>query len=293
MKSTPFFILSCARSGSTSLARILNEAHNGICLVEPDPKLNRESRLLWEGRLPNPEKLIESAIIPRIEAAQLRNLIYGEKNLTLTPFISCLYKRLNCRFVFLIRDGREVVRSLMDWHHLMFGNIYREALPSARLRPGVLQILGANPVHLDDADFSRPRPLRGTAAYDNWEHFTREEMCAWYWSVVNERIRAELLSLPAEAWYQVDYSSISEDKILETAGFLELEGLDRRRIRHMLDQRINSVSERAGIKTSYPAFPSWSRDAQNTFQTIAGSTMRSFGYEQLRLSERKGVTVPC
>ncbi len=42
---TVYFILSCARSGSTSLARILDTAGNGACVCEPVPNLNVESRL--------------------------------------------------------------------------------------------------------------------------------------------------------------------------------------------------------------------------------------------------------
>jgi perosamine synthetase len=54
IKARSFFILTCARSGSTSLSKILNEAENGVCKVEPAPNLNRETRLAMDGRLADP-----------------------------------------------------------------------------------------------------------------------------------------------------------------------------------------------------------------------------------------------
>ena len=64
----PFFVISCARSGSTSLATILNKAHNGLCTIEPIPNLNKETREMTEGRLLNPMAVLEKTVLPRVQA---------------------------------------------------------------------------------------------------------------------------------------------------------------------------------------------------------------------------------
>ena len=99
-----FFIVSCARSGSTSIANILNQASNCECIVEPTPNLNTETRLMMEGQLEDPIKLLQETIVKRVQESKAE--VYGEKNVTYAPFIKHLYDLLNCKFVFLTRDGR-------------------------------------------------------------------------------------------------------------------------------------------------------------------------------------------
>ena len=104
---SPFFILSCARSGSTSLARILDAAANGACVVEPTPNLNVETRLAMEGRLADPAGVVREQIAPRVRAGVASHGVYGEKNVTYGPFVPHLREQLDARFVLLKRDGRE------------------------------------------------------------------------------------------------------------------------------------------------------------------------------------------
>src|SRR5688572_29337929 len=90
------------------------------------PNLNAESRELIEGRLDNPHRVLAEQLMPRVAAALDDGAVHGEKNLTLGPFVPHLHTMLNCRFVWIVRDGRDVVRSLLNWHGEAFGNIYRE-----------------------------------------------------------------------------------------------------------------------------------------------------------------------
>ena len=109
-----FFVVSCARSGSTSLARILDQADNGVCAVEPTPNLNRETRDAMDGRLSDLQAAVTQMVVPRVQEGLRQHGVYGEKSITYGPFVPSLYEALGCKFVFLKRDGRDVVRSLIN-----------------------------------------------------------------------------------------------------------------------------------------------------------------------------------
>ncbi len=107
------------------------------------PNLNVESRLAMEGRLEDPGKLVEEIVVPRVREGLARNEIYGEKNVTYGPFIPHLHELTGCKFILLRRDGRDVVRSLMDWHDRMFGNVFRGCADPGDLSQGAVNAIAA------------------------------------------------------------------------------------------------------------------------------------------------------
>jgi hypothetical protein len=72
------------------------------------------------------EHLLRAQILPRIQRGMEEQEVYGEKNLSYGPFVSSMAELFNARFVLILRDGRDVVRSLLDWNNQKFGSIYRE-----------------------------------------------------------------------------------------------------------------------------------------------------------------------
>jgi hypothetical protein len=275
---TAFFILSSARSGSTSLARILDAATNGSCAIEPSPDLNVESRLAMDGRLDDPERVVREVVVPRVEKGCARDGIYGEKHVTYGPFVARIHGLTGGRFVFLRRDGRDVVRSMIDWHERMFGNVYREAPEPGDLSPRAISAAAHLLVHHDTSDYARPRPQPGSRWYDRWETMSRLEMCAFYWATVNDRYRRQLAGLPADAWIEIDYTRPEADDVQRVADFLGLQGLDRDRIASMLESRINSLAERGAEAGSFPRWMDWHGGHRRAFDEIAGDTMRRLGY---------------
>lgn len=281
-----FFILSCARSGSTSLAKILNTAENGICAVEPTPNLNRETRDMMEGRIADPMAVLENTVIPRIWKKLTEVEVYGEKNLTYGPFISYLYQALKCKFVFLKRDGRDVVRSLINWHEKKFGSIYRECKETGNLSPTAISAAANLPVHFDTSDYARPRPLKNDPLYNEWENFTRLEMCAYYWATVNELYFDNLQKLPNNAWIMIDYTTPTAQDIEEVADFLGLKGLDNKLVQNMLQQKINSLKDRnAPYDSLWPIWRNWDRSMRQSFEMIASKTMYRLGYYKPKTSD--------
>jgi hypothetical protein len=278
MKREFFFLVSCARSGSTSLTKILNAATNGKCLLEPGPNLSRETRDLMDGRLSDPRPALSRFMYPRIHAAADME-VYGEKNLTLGPLIGYLHKDLSCRFIFIHRDGRDVVRSLIDWHDKKFGTIYRECREAGRLTAEARQTAARLPVHLDLSDYSRPRPLPGDPLAAEWEHLSRFEMCAYYWSFINQLLLRELGQLPQESWTTINYTAPQAEDIERVADFVGLTGLSKDTVQAMLDQRINSLEDR-GVRASdpFPHWRDWPEDLRQRFDHLAARTMRLLGY---------------
>lgn len=273
-----YFVTSCARSGSTSLARILDTATNGRCLVEPMPNLNAESRDMTEGRIAEPHRIVAEQVVPRVASALDGGMVYGEKNVTLGPFIPHLHDLLRCRFVWIVRDGRDVVRSLLNWHMEAFGNIYRECTVdealSARAQASVAQV----PLELDTADYARPRPQPGDPWHDRWPSLSRFQMTAWYWSHINRLFSAQLCRLPSDTWMRIDYTRITVDRVAQLFAFLGLEGFDASRVEAMLARRINSLEDRFQTEGRFPHWERWTPEQRRQFEEIAGATMRDLDY---------------
>lgn len=278
MNPSSFFIVSCARSGSTSLARILDTAANGRCVSEPSPNLNRETRLMMEGRLSDPECVIRETVGERVKRNLQEVEIYGEKNVTYGPFIRSLHAQLNCKFVFLARDGRDVVRSLINWHEAKFGSVYRECMEPGKLTPEATAAASTLPVHLDTSDYARPRPAPEDELYGEWETLTRAEMCAYYWSRANRLYLEQLEKLPQDAWMTIDYTTPTVEKVLEVAEFCGLRGLQRDAIDALLQRRINSLEDRGAAQGEYPDWCNWDGGRRRKFDDIAGETMRRLGF---------------
>lgn len=192
---------------------------------------------------------------------------------------------LACKFIFLRRDGREVVRSLIDWHEKIFGDIYRECIEPGCLSPKAIRSVASLPVHLDTSDYSRPRPQLGDAFYDEWEFFSREEMCAYYWSYINDLYLNKLKKIPKGAWIEIDYTSPTVDDILRVTNFLSLRGISKNNIQNMLSKKINSLKERFGERRSYPNWNNWDSELKMRFNKIAGKTMERLGYYPSKKSE--------
>lgn len=273
-----YFIISCARSGSTSLTRILDTATNGRCFVEPMPNLNVETREMMEGRLHNPRQILVEQVFPRIAKVLDAGEIYGEKNLTLGPFIPHLYEMLKCKFVFLKRDGRDVVTSLMNWHNEVFGSVYRECKDPGPLSDIARAAVAKLPLEEDTSDYSRPRPGPTDPLYHIWPDLSRFEMVAWYWAYINQLFLRHLTEIPTEDWITVNYTGIQPEDIKCVFDFLGLQGFDRSRVDHMLQARINSVWQRVQRPTRFPNWRLWDTDHQQRFDRLAGTTMRLLGY---------------
>jgi len=278
-----YFILSCARSGSTSLAKILNTSTNSVCQSEPMPNLCVETRLAMEGQLglDDIDKALEESVVSRVNEFSKDNAIYGEKNVTFAPFITHIHDKLACKFIFLKRDGRDVVTSMMNWHEHKFGNFYKEANSSANPSNDALVSAKNLLAYQDISDFSRPRPLKNDKLYYEWSSLSRFEMCSYYWSYINELYLEELAKIPKENYIELDYTNVSADRMIEIGEFLGLEGFEHKTIYEMLNKKINSLEDRGHNSGQFPKWTEWDSNLRDKFDRFAKDTMYKLGYYQL------------
>lgn len=278
-EALPYFVIGVARSGTTSLAQILDGASNGSCAVEPSPNLNRETRAMMEGRLSDPMATLETEVIPRVRQALSRGGVYGEKNVTYGPFIRHLHEALGCRFVWVVRDGRDMVTSLVNWHDKKFGSVYRECREPGNLNAEAVRSAANLLVHLDASDYSRPRPPLDTPLGREWEGFSRAEMCAYYWSTINALYADELSRLPPQAWTRVDYTTPRADEVVGVARFCGLEGIGLEQVQSQLDRRINSLEDRGVTEAGrFPHWTGWDGGQRRRFDRLAAQSMERLGY---------------
>ncbi|MEW9679308.1 sulfotransferase [Pseudomonas sp. TE50-2] len=280
---TCFFITGSGRSGTTSLLRALGLSSKVVVGLEPEPTLNIESRDLFDGRLKSPYSALAESVVPRLAKVLDQGQIYVEKHLSLIPFVPYLHEMLDCKFIIPIRDGRDVVTSMVSWHNQMFPIIYQECTDTPELSDRAKQIL-ANQVGMDTFDYSLPRPSEDDPWYEAWPRFTRFEMVAWYWSYVNEYLFDELKKLPPDRFMLVDYSNVTADVIKEAYTFMELPDYDEQAVSELLNRHVNSLNDRVGENGLFPKWQSWDPTLLQRFWDIAGKTMIRLGFaeEQIR-----------
>ena len=270
-----FFIIGCARSGTTALVKMLNTAQSATVFVEQKPNLCIEARNLYRGILRDPKQVIGEAKSEPIQKVLSSGLKYGDKNPNYLPFIPYIAELWDCKFLFPVRDGREVVRSLMDWH-----DFYNRKFSHS----GVFAMKEDDPNSLIDSpeqdwwDYSRLRPNPGDLYFEEWQQLSRFEKCAWYWANFNKKALELFSELDNQHWLQVDMKSLDAFEMEQIFDFLSLDGFNTNQIEEMINARINSLQERAGLPDKFPRWTDWTQEQRNAFDRIAGDMMESMVY---------------
>lgn len=267
---TVFFIVGCPRSGTTAIAKILDYAENSNVFIEQSPKLCIESRHHYERRLENPEVVLKHAKKELINNVVKQGLIYGDKNPNYLPFIPYLEKIWAPKYLFIIRDGRDVVRSLMDWHEFGRGNIFgmNEDNPDSTIVS----------YEQDWWDYSRLRPRKGEEFYEDWIALSRFEKISWYWNRFNELILESVRTIPKQRYKVVHIEKLDKFQLKEIYTFLDLDFDNYDKPQKMLNERINSVEQRYGAKKLFPDWQNWTDDEYNIFQKYAKNMMEYYKY---------------
>ena len=227
-------------------------------------------------------EVIQKLIGPRVNRYKNTPQIYGEKNVTYAPFIQELYEAFDCKFVFLKRDGRDVVTSLINWHNEKFGDIYLECKDPGQLSSVSQRARRRMKNQLDTSDYSRPRPGLLDPASKEWKNLSRLEMCAWYWSYINDLYLDNLSTIPRERWIEIDYSTSPGQKVKEvenTFEFLGLQGFNADKVKSMLGNQINSLEYRGQSPGKFPHWKNWDEDQMRKFERFASNTMKRMGYD--------------
>ena len=261
-----FFIIGCPRSGTTAYAHILNTASNALVHVEEPPQLRIESRSLLMGTLDDPEATLRNAKRDRIAEVLASGKMYGDKNPCYLPFIPLLVKLWDAKLIALVRDGRDVVRSLIDWHELHARNIFAMAEDENG-------IPHKDPEE-DPWDYSRMRPLPSDPLHREWKSMSRFCKCAWYWAAFTNAMLDSISALDDGHGLVIDPARSGTDGVKTCFEFLGLQGFDETHVGQQLTARINSLPQRSGHADSFPSWSDWTPDQTEDFDRFAAVTMQ-------------------
>ena len=265
-----FFISGCGRSGTTAMAKILNTASNAEVFVEQEPKLCIESRDAYKGMLSDPTETLRNLKEKHIDETINKGLIFGDKNQNYLPFIPYLEKLWKPKYIFMIRDGRDIIRSGIDNRKFMKrGGIF--SMNEDDVNSSVT-------AKEDWWDYSRLRPNIGTEYHEVWQSMDIFEKYCWFWNEYNEVLLENLKKIESERYMLIDISSLTKEKCKEVFDFLGLEGFDPEKIENLISSKVNSLEEKTGKEHVFPHWKDWSAEQNNIFNKHCGVMMKKLGY---------------
>lgn len=275
-----FLIIGAPRSGTTSFSNIINLFPNYNCNIEPDISIHKLlyqkycSRRVISNEVVN--ETLKNNLFKRFNINKLIN--YGEKDVIYGPFIKNINEYKDLLFIFIYRDGRDVVSSLMNWHLHKFGNIYRENLEIENISIKALENLGTNLLLDDYNDLSRFRPDEKKISYLEWQKYSRFEKCIQYWSHLNNTILNNLKNINSSNYRLINYTDPSIEDLYSS---FELLGIrykkSTRKIKTILSKKVNSLEDRDGISNKiFPNWHNWTSKQRDQFDKHAYSVMKKF-----------------
>lgn len=215
----PIFVLGSPRSGTTMLFEVLKRSSEVA-------SMDRESHVLWNAfhdgrpRRGQHQATAPSAITPLERRAlywAIQGISSGRRYLDKAPQNSLRVDYLNdlfpdARFVFLKRDGRACVSSLITAWKSRTG-----PFPGWE-SPAPLSIRGYN---ANRWKFVMP---------PGWEEYAfggraLEQVCAFQWKACNEAILASRTRIPSDRWLELTYEGFVEAPGATTAWLLDRLGL--------------------------------------------------------------------
>ena len=211
-----FFVLSSGRCGSQTAAQTFRQFPNCVCLHEPEPRLVIEASEYFYGNYPRDEIV---RILRETRSPTMDGKIYGESSLKLVPLVPILDELFpQCRFVWLIRDGRDTVASMYSrgWYD-----------PAVAAQSEVHALWEKGRLRGDRA---------GEYTTEEWARLSRFEKCCWMWRKHNLLIESVLGELDPSRWRQVRL-----DRFQASLGeLIEFLGLKRR---HVLVEQLNPARQ--------------------------------------------------
>jgi hypothetical protein len=263
MDTSPVFVVSTGRAGSKMLSDVL-ALHSAACAFhEPLPQLNAEAFAKWRGRTRTDR--IEGRVAMKrrrvIEQVSGNGLVYVESSHFCSHLIPELDRLFTPRFVFLIRNGRDVVKSGLRLGWYAAGEVEASRQRVATLmRRSLLIDLGTPGI---DHRLAPPRPFQD-----------RLDKIAWLWSEINGIILRDLKLIDDDRKHVVKIEDFGPDTIAKLLYFLELDAPD-----DLLD-RMTAVADHKPNRSliSDSVAENWDAEQERSFVRIAGPMMERLGY---------------
>ena len=277
-----FFVVGPARSGTSATIRALSTGSNVDCYEQKKPRFIRYVRDYELGLFDDVESLVLKHRWPDMRATLSAGRIYGEKDQQVYPWISRYWRLFGGRYINVVRDGREAVRSLMEFYTSVNGLLYLEASDPVELPDDVLSAQRAALASsaAKELEENRPRPIVQSDVFGNWESIPRLGMVAWHWSHSIRNADRELRKVPLTRQRRIDFTHGPRlADIEELFSFLGIDGFDRQELAELIEARPNSITSKIkGNKEPYPVWQNWSPENTATFDRYASAAMVENGF---------------
>ena len=237
-----FFILGMGRSGTNFLASMLGKCPDALVFHEPlaeDFNAFVEAHKSYDNAL----QYLTNFRLERMHAlAQNHNIHhYGEVNSALRYHAKAIKVAMpRARLLHLVRDGREVVRSVMERRHY-------------------------TPETTGHHDL---RPLPSDPLYERWDTLSRFEKVCWLWTDANRRLAEEV-----PRW--VSFESLIGDYDYFKENLLDPLGLE---LSEALWSEMVRAPTNVTREFSFPPWQQWDTTQRAAFDAICGEQMAHFGY---------------
>ena len=245
-----FFIVSTGRSGTTTIAKTLNEIEGCYAVHEPAPELILESSEYHYGKMEK-EKLKD--ILVESRKPMVDGSVYCESNQCLSLLIPVLKETFpEGRYIWLIRNGMDVVASTMQkqWYTGHSENFERYEDCSDIKKAWI--------------DGRIRGDLCGEMSSEEWNGMSRFAKCCWYWSYVNQVIENDLNKYAKE-----EYQTIYLEKIeMELTGVVRWMGFD---VESIPEIKLENVARRVPFH-----WTEWELEEWETFKHWCGKLMDKY-----------------
>ena len=245
-----FFVLSTGRSGTQTLAHLLDAAQNAKVWHHPEPNMIMETLYAYQDRIDEIGCFWRGRSHIICQAWE-KGLIHGETDHNMTPFAPAIAEDIpNARFLVLVRDPREFIRSGMRRGYYRSGGAW---------------------------DQGRLKPLPKQAKELNWGQLHPFEKVCWLWAETYRHINRTIEKIGAERVMIVRFEDlVSGPQVAQQIfEFLELEGFTTEHTQKVLSQKLNA--QRGG---EFPHPREWSQDLHDVAWRYCGEIAQGYGYPQ-------------
>lgn len=239
---TIFFIFSMGRSGTKFIANLLNKAPNTLIVHEP----TRSDFRAYQEAFNSEKKAFKYIHNFRKEEIYLRARkkeisTYGEVNSTLRRHSKVLKQVFpNAIFFHLIRDGRDVVRSMMS----------RQTMTNM------------------DRNTKKISPLNGDPWKSKWSQMTRFERICWYWAIENQYLNENIKNTIKFEMLISNYDYFKK-KLLNPLNLAISKEIWMKEI---------EIPKNITIKYKISHWKDWDKEQIDKFKLICGEIMKINGY---------------
>lgn len=245
-----FFVLSTGRSGTQTLAHLLEPATNAKVWHHPQPYLIEETLAAYHGAIDR-HRTFWQGRGGIIRAAWDAGLVHGETDHNMTPFCEAIAQDIPAaRFIILVRDPREFIRSGM--------------------RRGYYRATG-------DWERGRLRPAPDDPRHPTWGARPQFDQIAWLWAETYRHIERIRAAIGPDRVRLVRFEDLTRDPDETRAiyDFLQLDGHDPAHTRAVLGQKLNA--QRYG---DFPHPADWSADLHARCWAEVGPLATRYGYPE-------------